>query len=589
MSEEEESKYYEEESKNDDDSKGIDVFLRIRPSKLGSSGFFTIDDFNEHVLNFRVPKAQGLIVNNTRTNYSFKFTHIIDEDSNQEEVFRKVGAPAVRNAISGFNSTIFAYGQTGSGKTFTITGGPERYADRGIIPRAISTIFKEIQSQSDINYSCFISYLEIYNENGYDLLSEEHSETSTLEDMQRVTMLEDEDGNYHFRNLSVHPVASEEDALNKLFLGDTNRAIGETEMNQASSRSHCIFTISIEGRRIGSDSVVRSKLNLVDLAGSERVHKTSSSGQTLTEAKHINSSLFFLEMVIVSLHEKSTKDKRVHVPYRNSMMTSVLRDSLGGNCMTAMIATISPEENQTDESISTCHFAQRVALVKNVAHINEDLEPEHIIRRLKTELGKLREEIKFLKGENGEDEEITQDQRNELIQQVHAYIDNKDIYATLNIGRITLAKIHDVHAIFKNIVLEAKSSPVTETSKSNSNPTNTGRELQLLRDTLAQRDREVAILVKMAKKGESISSGASAMKEILSEHKPSKENSVEKAATPSIGKAMERRVCGVERCIDSNILDVPQLAYNWFQKRFISCYTLSSFEIKGKGKWKTNN
>ena len=140
-------------------------------------------------------------------------------------------------------------------------------------------------------------------------------------------MLEDEDGNYHLKNLSMHPASSEEDALNCLFLGDTNRAISETDMNQASSRSHCIFTISIEGRSTGSDTVTRSKLHLVDLAGSERVHKTSTSGQTLREAKYINSSLFYLEMVIVALHEKS-KSGRTHIPYRNSMMTSVLRDSL---------------------------------------------------------------------------------------------------------------------------------------------------------------------------------------------------------------------------------------------------------------------
>eukprot|EP00957_Ditylum_brightwellii_P002267 174409-Ditylum_brightwellii.AAC.1 len=114
--------------------------------------------------------------------------------------------------------------------------------------------------------------------------------------MQRVAMMEDEDGNFHFKNLSVHQVSTEEEALNLLFLGDTNRAIGETDMNDSSSRSHCIFTIMVEGRRTGSDSVTRSKLNLVDLAGSERVHRTSSSGQTLTEAKYINTSLFYLEM-----------------------------------------------------------------------------------------------------------------------------------------------------------------------------------------------------------------------------------------------------------------------------------------------------
>ena len=194
-------------------------------------------------------------------------------------------------------------------------------------------IMDECSKRKNVTYSYYISYLELYNESGFDLLAAEHTEVSKLEDMPKVIMREDEDGNLNFKNLSVNPVANEEEALNLLFLGDTNRAIGETEMNQASSRSHCIFTILLECRKQGSDSVIRSKLNLVDLAGSERVHKTTSTGQVLREAQYINTSLFFLEMVIIALHEKEKKGKeKTHIPYRNSMMTSVLRDSLGGNC-----------------------------------------------------------------------------------------------------------------------------------------------------------------------------------------------------------------------------------------------------------------
>lgn len=147
---------------------------------------------------------------------------------------------------------------------------------------------------------------------------------------------------------------------------------------------------------VGSDKVRRSKLHLVDLAGSERVAKTNSSGSVLTEARHINSSLFYLEMVIVALYEQATKG-RTHIPYRNCMMTSVLRDSLGGNCKTIMIATINPEADHTEESLSTCKFAQRVSLIKNKALLNEETDPSIIIRRLKDELLNLREEISFLK------------------------------------------------------------------------------------------------------------------------------------------------------------------------------------------------
>ena len=201
--------------------------------------------------------------------------------------------------------------------------------------------------------------------------------------------MEDEDNNIHLKNLSIHAANNEEEALNLLFLGDTNRMIAETPMNQASTRSHCIFSIHITARETGSAAIRKAKLHLVDLAGSERVGKTNLNGQLLTEAKYINLSLHYLEQVIVALAEKN----RTHVPYRNSMMTSVLRDSLGGNCMTTMIATCSVEKKNIDESISTCRFAQRVALIKNEALVNEELDPKLVINRLKREVEELKNQL----------------------------------------------------------------------------------------------------------------------------------------------------------------------------------------------------
>jgi kinesin family protein 6/9 len=259
-------------------------------------------------------------------------------------------------------------------------------------------IYEEVKRDPNRQISVYVSYLEIYNNQGYDLLDQNHEKTKSLEDLPKVSMLEDEDGNCHLRNLSMHLVPSEEDALNLLFLGDTNRAVSETPMNLASSRSHCIFTVSMEIRRINSEVVLRSKLHLVDLAGSERAHKTGAKGQILKEATYINTSLHYLEMVIVALHEKTTKG-RTHIPYRNSMMTSVLRDSLGGNCKTAMVATVSPDKEQTDESVSTCRFAQRVARVRNDARLNEDVDPAVIIRQLKAQVASLQEELALLKGD----------------------------------------------------------------------------------------------------------------------------------------------------------------------------------------------
>jgi kinesin family protein 6/9 len=330
------------------------------------------------------------MINNSRTLFEFKFDGLLGMDSTQDDVFASVARPVCENVLSGFNGTIFAYGQTGSGKTYTITGGTESFGQRGVIPRTLSHLFRALRddSRSGTQFQVRISFLEIYNEQGYDLLSPHQDSARGLQDLPKVSLREDEDGNVHMQNLTLHPANSEEEALNLLFLGDTNRAIAETPMNPNSSRSHCVFTVQLEQREAGSDRIRRSKLHLVDLAGSERAHKHGTSGQLLREASYINKSLHYLQMVIVALHERS-KRGRGHVPYRNSLMTSVLRDSLGGNCLTSMIATMSPEERQTDESISTCRFAQRVALVRQRAEVNEELDPNLVIKRLKAEVRSL--------------------------------------------------------------------------------------------------------------------------------------------------------------------------------------------------------
>jgi kinesin family protein 6/9 len=326
-----------------------------------------------------------------------------------------------------------------------------------------------------------------------------------MEDLPKVKMLEDEHGNFHLKNLSMHAANTEEDALNLLFMGDTNRAIAETPMNMASSRSHCIFSIFMESRDLGSDKVRRAKLNLVDLAGSERVGKTNASGSVLKEAKYINSSLFFLERVIVALSEKGSGE-RTHIPYRDSMMTSVLRDSLGGNCKTIMIATISPDAVHTDESLSTCRFAQRVSLIKNKATVNEDLDPSMVIKRLKAELLALREEIAFLKGETGEGDALTPMEIEELHKQCREYCENQDPYASLNIGSLTLTKIKDVFAIFKNLVIEARRNGAGQVIDSNAQVSDEAAQKQIkeLRSCLLQRDQEIAILVNMVKAGKTV-------------------------------------------------------------------------------------
>ncbi|XP_024521882.1 kinesin-like protein KIF6 [Selaginella moellendorffii] len=410
----------------------IDIFLRMRPIEKNLASYEV--DHDDGRVNWVVPRqaATGM-VNHQRERYSFTFTGILDTDCKQDLVFETVARKVVLGALDGFNGTIFAYGQTGSGKTYTITGGTERYVDRGIIPRAISLIYSELANRSDNCFSIHFSYMEIYNETGYDLLNPDH-ETKSLEDLPKVVLLEDDDTRIHLRNLSAHLAMNEEEALNLLFMGDTNRMISSTPMNMASSRSHCIFTACIEARKTGEDVVRKSKLHLVDLAGSERVSKTGVDGQILREAKYINLSLHFLEQVIIALQEKSQGKSRTHIPYRNSMMTSVLRDSIGGNCRTVMIANVSIAQEQLEETISTCRFAQRVAMVSNQVMLNEEVDPNIVIKRLKQEVKDLKAEVMFLRGEDVDRGPLTDGEIAMVKNQVNAYVYDLSPEASFNCG-----------------------------------------------------------------------------------------------------------------------------------------------------------
>ncbi|XP_049747280.1 kinesin-like protein KIF6 isoform X1 [Elephas maximus indicus] len=483
----------------------IQIFARVKPTvRKHQQGIYSIDEDEKLIptLEIIVPRdlADGF-VNNKRESYKFKFQRIFDQAAKQEAIFESIAKPVAESALAGYNGTIFAYGQTGSGKTFTITGGAERYTDRGIIPRTLSYIFEQLQKDSSKIYTTHISYLEIYNECGYDLLDPRH-EASSLEDLPKVTILEDTDQNIHLKNLSLHQATTEEEALNLLFLGDTNRMIAETPMNQASTRSHCIFTIHLSSKEPGSATVRHAKLHLVDLAGSERVAKTGVGGQLLTEAKYINLSLHYLEQVIVALSEKH----RSHIPYRNSMMTSVLRDSLGGNCMTTMIATISLEKRNVDESISTCRFAQRVALIKNEAVLNEEIDPRLVITRLQKEIQELKDELAIVTGEQ-RTEGLTEAELIQLEKLITSFLEDQDPESRLEVGA-DMRKIHHCFHHLKKLLNDkkilGKSSVSSEIKDQDQDQgcqyPSKEEEYKKLQDILKQRDNEINILVNMLKK-----------------------------------------------------------------------------------------
>ncbi|NXU39322.1 KIF6 protein, partial [Drymodes brunneopygia] len=449
-------------------------------------------------LEITVPRdlADGFI-NNKRETYKFKFQKIFDQEAKQDVIFDSIAKPVAECVLAGYNGTIFAYGQTGSGKTFTITGGAERYSDRGIIPRTLSYIFDQLQKDSSKVYTTHVSYLEIYNECGYDLLNPRH-EACKMEDLPKVTIMEDTDQNIHLKNLSLQQATNEEEALNLLFLGDTNRMIAETPMNQASSRSHCIFTVHISSKEPGSATVRRSKLHLVDLAGSERVAKTGIGGHLLTEAKYINLSLHYLEQVIIALAEKN----RSHIPYRNSMMTSVLRDSLGGNCMTTMIATLAMDKKNIDESISTCRFAQRVALIKNEAVLNEEIDPRLMIIQLKKENQELKDELALVTGKQ-RTSELSQEELLQLDELIEAFLKDTDPDSSLDVGadmrKIKYCFVH-MKQIMNHPMTSGKKLLSQDISEEKNSEKEGGEELEKLKGLLQQRDNEINILVTMLKK-----------------------------------------------------------------------------------------
>ncbi|XP_036271250.1 kinesin-like protein KIF6 [Pipistrellus kuhlii] len=479
----------------------IQIFARVKPTvRKQPQGIYSIDEDEKVAPSLEIILPRDLadgFVNNKRESYRFKFQRIFDQDTNQETIFENIAKPVAESVLAGYNGTIFAYGQTGSGKTFTITGGAERYCDRGIIPRTLSYIFEELQKDSSKIYTTHISYLEIYNECGYDLLDPRH-EASSLEDLPKVTILEDPDQNIHLKNLSRHQATTEEEALNLLFLGDTNRMIAETPMNQASTRSHCIFTVHLSSKEPGSATVRHAKLHLVDLAGSERVAKTGVGGQLLTEAKYINLSLHYLEQVIIALSEKH----RSHIPYRNSMMTSVLRDSLGGNCMTTMIATLSLEKRNIDESISTCRFAQRVALIKNEAVLNEEIDPRLMIARLQKEIQELKDELALVSGEP-RTEVLTEEELLLLEKQITSFLEDRDPESRLEVGA-DMRKIHHCFRHLKKLLMDKKGDETntmsSEIKDQDCQEPLKEEEYKKLRDILQQRDNEINILVNMLKK-----------------------------------------------------------------------------------------
>ncbi|MED6292886.1 Kinesin-like protein KIF15-A [Characodon lateralis] len=370
------------------DSDSIKVFVRVRPLTQGTG--LTTDGDQSLCLNVSSPNTIRLLSKpEPRT---FTYDHVADMDTSQDSVFNSVARNIVESCMNGYNGTIFAYGQTGSGKTFTMLGPSEldNFTDelRGVIPRSFEYLFfligREVErSGKSKSFLCKCSFIEIYNEQIYDLLDSASASLFLRENIKKGVFVEGAVEKF---------VNSAAEAYQVLSMGWRNRRVASTSMNRESSRSHAVFTMTLESKESRNEvvNIRRSQLNLVDLAGSERQKDTHTEGSRLKEASSINRSLMCLGQVIMALVDVSNGKSR-HICYRDSKLTFLLKDSLGGNAKTYIIANVHPGSKCFGETLSTLQFAQRAKLIKNKAVINEDTQGN--VKQLQAEVKKLKEQL----------------------------------------------------------------------------------------------------------------------------------------------------------------------------------------------------
>ena len=361
-----------------DKSESVKVVVRCRP--LGNK---EMEEQRECIVNVDMNACFIQVYNpqNIKEIKSFTFDHTYDWRATQELIFNQTALPILESIMEGYNGTIFAYGQTGTGKTYTMEGS-DNEKDKGIIPRSIDWIFNNIKNYPAQQFLVRVSFVEIYNEEVRDLLSKVKRQKLNVREKDKV---------FYVENVTVIQAENSKMTLDIMKAGRVNRATGATKMNPGSSRSHSIFSITVESSttdEAGEAHYKVGKLNLVDLAGSERQSKTESTGERFVEATKINLSLTCLGSVI----NKLVSGKQQYIPYRDSKLTMLLQDSLGGNTKTVMIANVGPADYNYDETLNTLWYASRAKKIKNKPRINEDPK-DALLRQYQEEIELMKKKL----------------------------------------------------------------------------------------------------------------------------------------------------------------------------------------------------
>ncbi|KAG2192379.1 hypothetical protein INT46_009274 [Mucor plumbeus] len=365
-----------------------------------------------------IPNEPQILVG---TDKSFTYDYVFNTDSEQQQVYETSASPLLEKFIEGFNATILAYGQTGSGKTFSMGTGLESSVNpehEGIVPRCIVDLFRNLEERSESNsefkYEVYVSFLELYNEELIDLLSPQLQQASTTATKRKsgsgvpppvntaveVTIREDIAGNIYWSGVREERCYNPEELISFLSKGSLCRTTGSTEMNTVSSRSHAVFSVILKQQKSAEEPSITSKFHFVDLAGSERLKRTNAQGDRAKEGISINSGLLALGNVISALGDEARRTS--HVPYRDSKLTRLLQDSLGGNSQTLMLACVSPSDSNFMETLNTLKYANRARNIKNRVTINQDFAGSSIeVNQLRAQLARLRIELASARAENG--------------------------------------------------------------------------------------------------------------------------------------------------------------------------------------------